>query len=651
MFFSALFSLVFAVAPRVSIMEIQGASLVSPLVADSVSTSGVVTRLSRDGFYVQDAVGDGNDATSDAIFVRSTATVFLGDDVRLDGVVAEFLPASDAANLTITEITRPLVTRVRGGVALPAPVCVGHAARFPSATDGVAFWESLEGMRVCVRAPRVVQGTYAAQECWVVPGDVELSERGALVIGPGHLHPERVRLGAALLGGAMPVFGIGDVLSDVSGVVSYRAGNYELLLDAIPARVAPGRLSREIATLPSGATRVRVAAFNLHNLSLEEPGRMAEIGRVIVSQLGAPEILGVEEIVDDSGSANDGVVDATLTLRALVNAIREADGPAYDFREVLPEDGTDGGAPGNNIRQALLFDRLRVQFVDRGDSFGSAETRFVSEDSRPRLTRSPGRVAPQNPAWVQSRKPLACELRVDGHTMFVVVCHFVSKSRSSPMFGAVQPPVDPDAEKRRRQGELVASFVGDALAIEPGARVVVLGDLNDDWFSAPIAALEQAPLTDLWSLVPQAERYSLFFDGNAQAFDHVLVSPALADEARFDVVHIAAEFRGGVSDHDPVVAAVRVSAPAAQIEAPELTLSDPRPNPFNATVTFTVTGDRLQAAVFDVVGRRVCVPALTGGFLTWSGKDDAGRDVPAGVYWVRVSDGVSTRARKVVLIR
>jgi len=37
--------------------------------------------------------------------------------------------------------------------------------------------------------------------------------------------------------------------------------------------------------------------------------------------------------------------------------------------------------------------------------------------------------------------------------------------------------------------------------------------------------------------------------------------------------------------------------------------------------------------------------------LKTKGKDDAGRDVPAGVYWVRVSDGVSTRARKVVLIR
>ncbi len=84
MSFPAIVVLLLAVAPRVSIMEIQGASLVSPFLADSVSTTGIVTRLARDGFYVQDAIGDGDDATSDALFVRSAATVFVGDEVHGD---------------------------------------------------------------------------------------------------------------------------------------------------------------------------------------------------------------------------------------------------------------------------------------------------------------------------------------------------------------------------------------------------------------------------------------------------------------------------------------------------------------------------------------------------------------------------------------
>lgn len=485
-------------APRVlSIMSLQGEAPTSPYASDSVSTAGVVTMRTRDGFYVQDPAGDGDDATSDAVFVRSAANVFLADEVRVVGLVDEHLPANNSAYLTVTEITAPRVTRLRAGQPLPPAVCIARDARFPAA-DGVEFWESLEGMRVCVRSPRVVQAAFADQ-VWVVSDDADLSARGAVAEQPGNPHFDRTKLVAV----GMPRLVTGDVLSDVVGVVSYRAGNYELLLEAPPVKRS-GALSREISTLAPRAGHVRVASFNLHNLGLEEPERMAELARVIVSHLGAPEILGVEEIIDDSGSDNDGVVDATLTLRALVEAIRAAEGPWYDFREILPADGADGGAPGNNIRPVLLFDRERVRFIDRGDVSGTAETRFVTtSDGHPQLTRSPGRIAPANPAWVQSRKPLACELRVDGEAIFVVVCHFVSKSRSSPLMGAVQPPVDPDAAKRRRQAELVASFVGDALAINPAARVIVMGDLNDDWFSATIAALEATPLENLWAHLPR----------------------------------------------------------------------------------------------------------------------------------------------------
>jgi hypothetical protein len=186
------------------------------------------------------------------------------------------------------------------------------------------------------------------------------------------------------------------------------------------------------------------------------------------------------------------------------------------------------------------------------------------------------------------------------------------------------------------------------LTIDPDARVVVLGDLNDDWFSGTITAL--APLTNLWEQIPARERYSYIFDGNAQTFDHVLVSPALATAARFDVVHVAAEFPNGVSDHDPVMAAVRI-APAALAAAPELAVSLPHPNPFNGIVKMEVTGTNIRAAIFDVAGRKVTAAAVVNGVISWGGHDDAGRNAPAGVYFVRLSDGISTRAQKVVIVR
>ncbi len=652
-FVSAVSSLFVAAAPHVSIMEIQGLSHISPYSSDSVSTSGVVTTVTRDGFFVQDPFGNADDATSDAVFVYTgvAPSVLAGDDAGVEGVVHEYLPGNDASNLTVTEFDHPRVFVTAHGRPLPAPIRLSpDGRRAPSDLhDAVDFYEGLEGMRVTLVAPRVVQQTNVFGEVWVVPGGLETSPRGALAAAPNVFHPERVQLDDARLATAMPDFAVGDVLADVTGVVTYSFGNYEVLVDSPPVKRS-GALSREVTTLAAASGRVRIASFNLYNLTRIETARMDEIARVIVSHLGSPDIIAVEEIQDDSGSLDDGTVEASLTLTALTAAIRHADGPAYDFREVLPVNHQDGGEPGGNIRVAFLFDPARVNFVDRGDSFGSAETRVVGVDGRPRLTRSPGRIDPTNDAWEQSRKPLVGEFRIGAQTLFVIACHFVSQTGSTSLFGAIQPPFDPGAAQRLAQAQRVARFVLDIYAIDSGARVVVLGDLNDDWFSPIMGALEQAPLTGLWRTINEQDRYSLLFDGLAQEFDHILVSPVLAPGARFDIVHVAAEFANGVSDHDPVIASIRVSEPDAQRGEPTPTISPPAPNPFNATVELRVTGAS-HAHIFDVAGRRVRTVAVLDGAVTWNGKDDAGRNVPAGVYFVRVSDGVSTRARKVVLMR
>jgi predicted extracellular nuclease len=68
-----------------TIPEIQGSDATSPFANTIQSTSGVVTLIVSDGFYLQDAAGDGNLATSDGIFVFSSTipSIVLGDLVRL----------------------------------------------------------------------------------------------------------------------------------------------------------------------------------------------------------------------------------------------------------------------------------------------------------------------------------------------------------------------------------------------------------------------------------------------------------------------------------------------------------------------------------------------------------------------------------------
>jgi predicted extracellular nuclease len=52
----------------------------------------------------------------------------------------------------------------------------------------------------------------------------------------------------------------------------------------------------------------------------------------------------------------------------LIAAIALAGGPAYDYREIAPENNADGGAPNGNIRVGFLVRTDRVDFVDRGSA-------------------------------------------------------------------------------------------------------------------------------------------------------------------------------------------------------------------------------------------------------------------------------------------
>ena len=136
----------------------------------AVKTQGIVTAVDSNGFYLQDATGDGNSATSDAIFVFTSAapTVAVGDAVIVSGTLTEF--AADATNLTLTEINAPTITLQSHNNALPNAVIIGTGYSLPPTTildddgltsydpahDGLDYYESLEGMRVVIQAPIAV---------------------------------------------------------------------------------------------------------------------------------------------------------------------------------------------------------------------------------------------------------------------------------------------------------------------------------------------------------------------------------------------------------------------------------------------------------------------------------------------------------------
>ncbi len=107
------------------------------------------------------------------------------------------------------------------------------------------------------------------------------------------------------------------------------------------------------------------------------------------------------------------------------------------------------------------------------------------------------------------------------------------------------------------------AWVNERLAADPSLNVAVLGDWNGFSFEDAQTQLTDpakgGAFTNLNTLLPEEERYSYMFQGNAQALDNILVTGGLLEGASFDAVHLNAEFGGArPTDHDPQLALLRL---------------------------------------------------------------------------------------------
>lgn len=569
------------------IYTIQGAAHRSPLVGQTVTTVGIVTAVDSNGYYLQDATGDGDIATSDGLFVftNSRPTVQVGSEVRVSGLVSEFIPGgAGTGNLATTQITATApsaTTTLSTGNALPTAVALGvdrmpptnvidddqatlynvlqGGGTFDPVADGLDFYESLEGMRVTVNDALAVSATNGFGEIVTVAnngaGATGLSDRGTINIAPDDFNPERIQV--QFDSGILPDFSqdvnVGAKLGDVTGVVGYNFGNFEVNVTEAFTVVAQSTLTSEVTLLKGADDKLTVASYNVLNLDPNDSagdtdiadGRFTAIAQQIINNLGTPDVIGLQEIQDNSGSANDGVISADVTLQTLVDAIAAAGGPTYKFIDnTFIGNNVSGGEPGANIRTAFLYNPNRVDLVD-----GSVTTIGSQADGA---------------AFDNARLPLVATFEFNGQDVTVVNNHFSSKGGSSPLFGATQPSADlqenpqvnGSLDERQAQAQAVKDYVDSLLVNTPDANIAVVGDFNEFEFISPLTILEQS-LTNLTNTLPENERYSFIFEGNSQSLDHILVSDNLSDAAAFDIVHVNTEFadtRARASDHDPLIA-------------------------------------------------------------------------------------------------
>ena len=539
------------------IHDIQGSAHISPLTGSLRKTQGVVTALrliSGAGFYLQDPSADADVATSEAIFVftDTAPTVAVGDTVQVVGSVSEFRPGgATSTNLTTTELESPTIAVLSSGNALPPATVIGTGGRVPpgavidndatgsvetsgsfdAATDGIDFYESLEGMRVQVNNAVAVGPTSGFGEIPIV-GDnganaAVRTNRGGVVISATDFNPERIHLDDTLL--AVPLLNVGDGFSTpVVGVLDYSFGNFKLNVTTSLTRVA-GTLAQEVTELPIDQ-EIAVATYNVENLDPSD-ATFSRHADYIVNHLRSPDLIAIEEIQDSDGATNSTVTDAATTWNMLIAAIVAEGGPTYQFRQINPVDDQDGGEPGGNIRVGFLFRTDReLAFIDRPGGTSTSNTTVVDHPSGPRLSASPGRIQPTNTAFNASRKPLVGEFRMRGKKVFVIANHFNSKGGDHPLFGRFQPPVRSSEVQRHQQAQIVNDFVDDLLEADQNAKVIVLGDINDFEFSDTVSILEGGVLTSLMNDLPKAERYSYDFEGNSQVLDQIVVEVVAHDD-------------------------------------------------------------------------------------------------------------------------
>lgn len=591
------------------IHDIQGAGHTSPLDGREVQgVSGIVTALDggdRDpGFWIEDPEGDDDDATSEGIFVATpelVTDIAIGDAVTVDGRVEETADPRREHDLTRTRLLARQIRPATVERDLPPPVRLGRGGRpvpsvlidddalqsFEPATDGIDFFESLEGMRVVAHEAVVVGPRTRFGEIVVVAdGGADAgprSRRGGLVMSnDDDPNPERLMVSPRLLG-RMPDIDVGDRLRQpLVGVVDYGFGNFKILpmrlggIDAAPT-------SDETTELSPGKNHLTLATFNVFNLStMDDAARIESLAQVLVRNLAMPDVVALQEVQDDNGPQDDGTTSAAETFQVLIDAVESAGGPSYDFAQVDPADGADGGQPGANIRVGLLFNPARVELVRRGEP--GPQTAAVielepAEPGGPRLRVSPTRLAPGDPAFEGSRKPLVAEILFRGHKLFVIVTHLGSKRDDDPLMGRRQPPRRPSEAKRTAQALVLRAFLDTIAALDDQAGAILLGDMNEMEYRGPFKAMQGTGWVQLTERLDPDDRYTFNYNGNSQALDHVLVSPALAAShaPEIDVVHVHADRAYGrrPSDHDPVL--IRLSFGQAGVKPPPKTTTEQAP--------------------------------------------------------------------------
>lgn len=524
------------------IFAIQGSGATSPLVGQSVTTRGVVTKLLNNGFFMQDPVGDGDDRTSDGIFVftGSAPTVSVGQLVQLSAIVSEFnvgAPSNaQTAAHTVTELTSVSgISMLGSGYGITPRIIT---LPLSNAED----FERYEGMLVTIDTATTVSQNYFLGRF----GQLTLSAGGRMETPTNRFRagsPEAIALAdlnarssfvlddstSVQNPNPIPYIGpghtvrVGDTVNALTGVIDYGlvtasnagAGAYKLQPTVAPVF---HRDNARTATPAPVSGNVRVASMNVLNY--------------FTTLNDGSHTCPPSNTASDCRGANS-TAEFIRQRDKIVAALAGIDADAVGLLEVQNN---------GNITLQNLVDGLNAK-VGAGtyalvpapaDASGTDAIRVAMIYKPARLTRIGSSLADTSP--IHNRPPLAQTFAAaNGERFSVVINHFKSKSGCAGA-GAGDTDIG-DGQgcwnaRRMQQGEALRAFAATVRARAGDDDVVLLGDFNAYAKEDPIVAFTDAGWTDGIErfLSPGRLGYSFVFDGTSGRLDHALVSASLASK-------------------------------------------------------------------------------------------------------------------------
>ncbi len=577
--------------PYTNIYDIQGNVLISPLVRTEIATEGIVVGDflvgGKDGYYIQDAIGDGDPNTSDGIFIyQPGATISTGDHVLVRGTVSEYYDLTQVSNISQVLVCESGLSIEPTEISLPV--------------DEVSDFEKYEGMLVKFpkelviseyfnfdRYGEIVLTTerYLTPTAEFEPGSPEYQaavntyERNRIMLDDGRtsqnpdpaIHPNWYIFNMDNL------FRGGDQLKNVTGIMDYAHNEYRIhptqgadYTNTNPRPMNPDDVGGDI----------KVASFNVLNYFTT-----IDTGALICGPLKNMECRGADT-EDEFNRQRGKIISAISTMDADIVGLMEIENYFVD-----EEDENSVDVPVEDLVAGLNTyigvetysyintghigtDAIKVAIIYKLDTvtpFGnyaildsSVDLRFLDEYNRPTLAQS----------FMDN---------TNGGVFTVAVNHLKSKGSDCNDIGDID--TGDGAGNCNLTRLYAAQALVDWLASDPTGsgsnNYLIIGDLNSYDKEDPIDAILSGGYTDLIYYYLGENAYTYVFDGQIGYLDHALANSDLfpmvtgttvwhinADEPDLidydtsfkldaqDALYASDPFRS--SDHDPVIVGLTV---------------------------------------------------------------------------------------------